>query len=184
MKKVVFIGLFLFVLAIALAISFVFNKEDYVQLDLVENSDPKAAEILYNHTLKTTNLTAERAKNEFNFSKENFFAVYFDLNDDGEEEIIGFANTTFFCGTAGCGLDILQKDKNGYKDISYLMSIQPAIPILLISNKKTNRYRNIKLFFEHYTKTYTLKYKNRQYVNKEQIEELEQVFKEHSKVMR
>ena len=96
MKKWILITSVLLLLAITIVIAFVFNNEDYVQLDLVEDSDPQAAEILYNYELKTNNLTAERAKNEFHFSKENFFAVKFDLNDDGEDEIVKCSTATHF----------------------------------------------------------------------------------------
>lgn len=66
-----------------------------------------------------------------------------DLNEDGINEIIGLVYSTFYWGTAGYSLFILQKQPNGYKDISTLV-FEPQ-EIVDIRSEKTNGYHDIKL---------------------------------------
>lgn len=169
MKKVVLL------LFLILFIAFIFLKENYLLLSL-NSSDTQSANILYNYVLNNLNISEEQANSELNFSKENIFTAKIDLNNDNEKEIIGIINGTFFCGTAGCNLYILQNNKNSFKNISNLISINPHKPIF-ISNKKTNGYRNIKFYSLNTQKPHIAKFQNLQYVNKEQTEEFERVLK-------
>lgn len=50
------------------------------------------------------------------YKEHNIWAVFYDLNEDGNDEIIGY--NWGFCGTVSCHLYILEKGKNGYADIS------------------------------------------------------------------
>ena len=85
-----------------------------------DKPNPQASKILYEYVLKSQNMSPAEIK-----------------------EIIGLVYSTFYWGTAGYSLFILQKQPNGYKDISTLV-FEPQ-EIVDIRSEKTNGYHDIKL---------------------------------------
>ena len=70
-------------------------------------------------------------------------AFEYDLNDDGENEIIGFISNSAYWGTAGFNLFILQKDKNNnYLEKTLALNFDPALKFYILPNK-TNGFKDI-----------------------------------------
>lgn len=108
-----------------------------------DKSDPHASKILYEYVLKSQNMSPAEIKDLAGIEPKSAKAFEVDLNEDGINEIIGLVYSTFYWGTAGYSLFILQKQPNGYKDISTLV-FEPQ-DIVDIRSEKTNGYHDIKL---------------------------------------
>ena len=88
-----------------------------LEYDFMKPGDKKASQELYdfvitdlnNNMLKELNMTAKQIADYTNITPEMVNAFYVDLNDDGVDEIIGIVESSFYCGTAGDLLFILQK---------------------------------------------------------------------------
>lgn len=125
-------------------------------------SEKQAGKILYEYVLKELNKTPEEAKDFARIEPETVKAFEVDLNDDGEKEIVGIVYSTFYLGTAGYSLFILQKQQSGYKDISILV-FEPQKKVYILKNK-TNGYHYIKLSgSNHNCVQYVAKYKDGMY---------------------
>lgn len=135
----------------------------YRKLDFSDGeSDKKAGKILYEYVLKELNKTPEEAKDFARIEPETVKAFEVDLNDDGEKEIVGVVYSTFYLGTAGYSLFILQKQHSGYKNISILV-FEPQRKVYILKTK-TNGYHDIKLSgSNHNCVQYVAKYKDGMY---------------------
>ena len=135
----------------------------YCKLDFSGGeSDKQAGKILYEYVLKELNKTPEEAKDFARIEPETVKAFEVDLNDDGENEIVGVVYSTFYLGTAGYSLFILQKQQSWYKDISILV-FEPQKKVYILKNK-TNGYHDIKLSgSNHNCVQYVAKYKDGMY---------------------
>ena len=135
----------------------------YRKLDFSDGeSDKQAGKILYEYVLKELNKTPEEAKDFARIEPETVKAFEVDLNDDRENEIIGIVYSTFYLGTAGYSLFILQKQQSGYKDISILV-FEPQRNVYILKTK-TNGYHDIKLSgSNHNCVQYVAKYKDGMY---------------------
>lgn len=135
----------------------------YCKLDFSDGeSDKQAGKILYEYVLKELNKTPEEAKEFARIEPETVKAFEVDLNDDGEKEIVGVVYSTFYLGTAGYSLFILQKQQSEYKDISILV-FEPQKKVYILNNK-TNGYHDIKLSgSNHNCVQYVAKYKDGMY---------------------
>ena len=108
-----------------------------------DKPNPQASKILYEYVLKSQNMSPAEIKDLAGIEPKSAKAFEVDLNEDGIKEIIGLVYSTFYWGTAGYSLFILQKQPNGYKDISTLV-FEPQ-EIVYIRSEKTNCYHDIKL---------------------------------------
>ena len=135
----------------------------YCKLDFSDGeSDKQAGKILYEYVLKELNKTPEEAKDFARIEPETVKAFEVDLNDDGEKEIVGVVYSTFYLGTAGYSLFILQKQHSGYKNISILV-FEPQRKVYILKTK-TNGYHDIKLSgSNHNCVQYVAKYKDGMY---------------------
>lgn len=135
----------------------------YCKLDFSGGeSDKQAGKILYEYVLKELNKTPEEAKDFARIEPETVKAFEVDLNDDGEKEIVGVVYSTFYLGTAGYSLFILQKQHSGYKNISILV-FEPQRKVYILKTK-TNGYHDIKLSgSNHNCVQYVAKYKDGMY---------------------
>ena len=135
----------------------------YCKLDFSDGeSDKQAGKILYEYVLKELNKTPEEAKEFARIEPETVKAFEVDLNDDGEKEIVGVVYSTFYLGTAGYSLFILQKQHSGYKNISILV-FEPQRKVCILKTK-TNGYHDIKLSgSNHNCVQYVAKYKDGMY---------------------
>ena len=116
----------------------------YKKLDFAKDeADAEASKILYEYVLQEQGMTPVEIKLFAGIEPQSAKAFEVDLNEDGINEIIGFVNSTLYWGTAGYSLFILQKQSNGYKDISTLV-FEPQ-EIVEIRSKKTNGYQDMKL---------------------------------------
>ena len=79
------------------------------------------------------------------FQKNRMMAHYFDLNEDGEPEILGFGDSTFFGTMRELDLYILQKQNGKYVDIAEgcIFFIPEKVEIL---EDKINNYHRIKYY--------------------------------------
>ena len=126
------------------------------------------------YVLKELSKTPEEAKDFARIEPETVKAFEVDLNDDGEKEIVGVVYSTFYLGTAGYSLFILQLQNGEYKNIAYVLSIEPQNELKIL-NAKTNGYRDIKLSgsVAYNFKPFIAKYKNGYYQNNDQTKSLE-----------
>ena len=108
-----------------------------------DKPNPQASKILYEYVLKSQNMSPAEIKDLAGIEPKSAKAFEVDLNEDGIKEIIGLVYSTFYWGTAGYSLFVLQKQPNGYKDISTLV-FEPQ-EIVDIRSEKTNGYHDIKL---------------------------------------
>lgn len=139
-----------------------------------DNPDPQASKILYEYVLTSQNMSPAEIKDLANIEPKSARAFEVDLNDDGTNEIIGLVYSTLYWGTAGYSLFILQKQPNGYKNITYLLNFEPQKDFYIL-NTRTNGYRNIKLYGSsaYKFKPFTVKYEDGHYRNYSQTKSLE-----------
>lgn len=127
-----------------------------------DKSDPHASKILYEYVLKSQNMSPVEIKDLEGIKPKSAKAFEVDLNEDGIKEIIGLVYSTFYWGSTGYSLFILQKQSNGYKDISALV-FEPQ-EIVEIRSRKTNGYHDIKLTGSNGNNVqYVAKYKDGMY---------------------
>ena len=114
-----------------------------LEYDFMKQGDKNASKELYNFVLKDLNMTPKQIEDFANITPKMVNAFYVDLNDDGVKEIIGFVASSFYSGTAGDSLFILQKDKKAYSDIAFLVSFVPRDKFF-VNKLKYNGYRTLK----------------------------------------
>lgn len=163
MKKILSILLILVIVPIVFLLQNHSTSGIYRKLDFSgEKSDANANKILYEYILKDQNMTPKEIEEFANITPESAKAFEVDLNDDGTNEIVGLISSTLYWGTAGFSLFILQKQPDGYKDISSLV-FEPQGGIDIKINK-TNGYYDLKLFgSNHNGVQYVAKYKDGMY---------------------
>lgn len=106
--------------------------------------DYKAQKILFNYLLKE-NRKNENIKDDLLQRGLNAAMAYLvDLNNDGEDEIIGIYDSFYYKGALGAHLFILEKRYNEYRDISgYLHGFRYPITVF---NNTTNGYSDLKVY--------------------------------------
>lgn len=114
-----------------------FNKQnvDFEKGDIIESEKERNAEL-------------EKAlKKEFKLSKYDKNIRYYyntiDLNDDGIPEVFAYVVGSSVCGTGGCSAIIFQKQGEDYDVLSKFTLVNPPI---IISDKKTNGYKDIIMY--------------------------------------
>ena len=140
-----------------------------VEYDFMKQSQPKASKILYEYMLKDLGKTPKEAE-EFKIYPKLVRAFEYDLNDDGQKEIIGYVVSPAYWGTAGYSLFILEKHNKSYIDVAYLINFEPLEKVHILKTY-TNGYKNIKI---HGSSAYNFKpmiltYNGKVYFNLEQI---------------
>lgn len=152
MNKLILIFLCFFVLNSVNAVSF------------YDSNDTSASEILYNYILTENNWPRIFANQEFGISKENTYAIFADLNSDGENEIIGFSDVSMMRGTQGALLYILTCRNNGYKNIAYNINFHPQLGIEILDSKR-HRFKDLKVNFLNNSKDFmVLRFNGKNYV--------------------
>lgn len=134
----------------AFTTSFAFSKA-VINLDEIGCSD-SASEILWDYILKTTQLN-EKIAAIHKIYKEDSKAVFFDLDDDGKDEIIGthLASRTsavglgLHLGVKNSSMYVLKKDGDSYKEIGGDLYFNSHRPIRIL-NKKNDGYRIIQVY--------------------------------------
>lgn len=112
------------------------------------DSESEASQVYWDWLLRYVKLSRANAALH-NVYQKDAKAVFFDLNDDGIDEILG----THFSSAKNTNgewlLYVLQKDKNGkYKEITGEPVYFDAIHPVCIMAKKTGEYHNIQVFNE------------------------------------
>ena len=101
------------------------------RFDIYKDASLDASKILFEYiTKENTNEFLKIAK----INQEACLAFFYDLNADGENEIIGTVFSSAYSGTAGYSLIILQKNKDNYKEISYLINYYPQNGITILNS--------------------------------------------------
>ena len=117
-------------------------------IDLVMDfGETSANRVVYNYLKKhykedidTSALTTLTGKD---FNENSIHAFWYDLNDDGINEVIGIPyQTPVFCGLHTSSLFILQKSGNEYEKIGEI-SYYYFEGVVTILKEKTNNYHNI-----------------------------------------
>ena len=138
------------------------NNQTFTTLDFESKigSTKENIDIVWNYILKDLQVhNANEAKEKFNVQNENIITKSVDLNDDGKNDILYIVFASYYWGTAGYSLGILENLGNKkYKNISYIINFEPKEPVIIL-NKKFNGFKIIKLWgssAENFEKT--LKY--------------------------
>ena len=155
----------------------VFAFGAYKKLDFASGkAEMNANKILYEYVLKEQNTTPEEIKDFAKIEPQSVKAFEVDLNDDGTKEILGVVYSTLYMGTVGYSLFILQLQNGEYKNIAYLLNLEPQ----KILNAKTNGYRNIKLngSVAYKFKPFIAKYRNGYYKTDYQTKNLERALQQ------
>ena len=152
----------------------------YCKLDFSDGeSDKQAGKILYEYILQEQNMTPAEIKDFALIEPQSVRAFEIDLNDDGEKEIVGMVYSTLYLGTAGYSMFILQLQNDGYKNIAYVLNIEPQKELKIL-NAKTNGYRDIKLqgSAAYNFKPFIAKYRNGYYQSDRQTKSLERALQQ------
>jgi hypothetical protein len=110
----------------------------------------KAADILWQYILDyfenhNPSYTEKEIGEKFNIHKVTTWATFADLDDDGQDEIIGFHQSTYFMGSISGSLFILKKTGNKYEEINYA-SINTDTNEIRILKSKTNGFHDIEMY--------------------------------------
>ncbi len=151
MKKFILLILFIFLILPCLA-------EEVLYLD--KKWDQEASRILYDYALKKVNMSSKQAYEAFGYKLEDVRAVFYDLNSDGINEVIGYINAPSSYSRDGANFYILQRKNTYYTDIS-LINAYPNNGIYILETK-TNRYCDIGVIVTIQHKYVVAKY-NKQY---------------------
>ena len=112
-------------------------------IDLDEQQNEVASKILYDFILHIRKWTPEVAEKDFGYISDLTVATYYDLNNDGEDEIIGISGDVASICSQGEKLYILQNKNGIYKSIITDEYICPHRVSIL--STKTNGYCDIKI---------------------------------------
>ncbi len=135
MRKLILLILFIFCTLPIFA-------EEIIYLD--KSWDKQASKLLYEYELKDLNTTPEKAFEIFGFKESDVRAVFYDLNSDGVNEIIGYINRSCFWSRDGMALFILKKENGNYENISWL-NTEPSLGVYVYENK-TFGFCDLKVF--------------------------------------
>ena len=120
------------------------SAEDILFLD--KERDEKASAILDEYYLKRLNhMKPEEVYKEFNYTKSDVRAVFYDLNSDGIDEVIGYINSSAFQCVEGYQLFILKNEPEGYMNIVNV-NFYPNLGVK-IANSKTDNFFDIGIYF-------------------------------------
>ncbi len=115
-----------------------------LEYDFSRQSQPRASKILYEYISEDLKKYSTEAKKSANIKLKDIVAFEVDLNDDGVNEIVGYDNSSFYCGTLKKTIFILKIENAKYKNIiKYDKCFTPSK--IYIETNKTNEYKNILL---------------------------------------
>ncbi len=117
------------------------------KIDIYSMSNPQAAKILYEFELKDMGIDRKKSKELYNYDESDAYAIFYDLNSDGVDEIIGFIYSTYFYCVQGYELFILKRVNNEYERITYVHFFPEGD--LHILDSKTAGYSDLKV---HHTR--------------------------------
>ena len=142
------------------------NSDGTIEYNFLKQSQIISKLILYNYVLKDLNKTPKELKEFANITLKSVKAFSYDLNDDGEKEIIGVVYSSYYWGTAGYSLFILEKSKN-IADLNF----EPLKEFYILTDK-TQGYKDIKLYGSsaYNFKPMTARFNGNKYYNREQDE--------------
>ena len=103
--------------------------------------DKEASKILYEYIKKEYSMSFLELTN---VTKESCIATFYDLDSDGESEILGYVSSFAFQGTAGYSLYILKKNTE-YEDITSIMNFYPWLGITVLDSK-TEKYYDLSFY--------------------------------------
>ena len=172
MKKLQYVLITLTIAFLGIMFGIMFNFAPEYTYNLSQDSAPEASKILYEYILQDEDMTDEML--EFaHIYPESARAFEYDLNDDGENEIIGVVYSTFYWGTAGYSLFILQKQNNLYEEITWIVNFEPLLPIRILK-EKSNGYKNVGIYGSSAFnfKPLLVKYENGKYQQKATFKKL------------
>lgn len=157
------------------------HPDGTIEYDFSKQSQTKASKILYKYILKNLNKTPKEAQDFANITPKTISAFETDLNGDGKKEIMGVVFSTYYWGTAGYSLFILEENSNNYQNIAYLLNFEPSKEIYIL-NKKTNKYKDIQFYGSNAQnfKSFIVKFNKHEYVNMGQIKLFEEYLKDFS----
>lgn len=173
MKKILIIFILFFIIAfIALGYHhyILINNTSaiMIELDLLDNSEAKASEILYNHFKNTAKLMPKISDAEIESVKLNQVKAFeIDLNNDNKNEIIGVIYSPLTKGRLGYEFFVLEKiDNNNYRNLSWSLTFTPQAKVYILTTKH-NGYRNILLKGSQFfgSKYLLARYENEMYYN-------------------
>lgn len=119
---------------------FSFNKKE---INLNQRCDDLASKIYWAWLLEEIQLSVKNAELHNIYEKDSC-AIFYDLNNDGEDEIIATHYNTAKRGNGQCLLFILQKIGDKYRKISSNIYFDVFSPIFVFK-EKTNEYKNIEI---------------------------------------
>ena len=109
--------------------------------------DKEASKILYEYQLQEHEMTPQKAYETFGYKLSDVYAVFYDLNSDGINEIIGYINAPYTCCVEGIRLFILKKKDNIYTSLT-VVNFYPEKGITVLDSK-TDGFYDLKI---HLTK--------------------------------
>lgn len=159
----------------------------FKSIDLNNAKDICAQKILYEYIMEDFQVIFENDEKISEKFKELELdivrATFVDLNDDNENEIIGFVTDGMFGGTSGQELFILGKDKNDkYQLISEYLNFANQKNIFILKDKD-NGYHRIIIYSSglDFPKPFLVEYNDGVYSSAEQFADFLNVMKDANK---
>lgn len=117
--------------------------EDVLYLD--KKWDKDASKILYEYNLSELNLTPEKVYEAFGYKLSDVRAVFYDLNSDGVDEVIGYINSSYETCAAGAAITILKKEKGFFSTLAKF-HFYPHSGVSIIDSKNDG-YFDLKMYY-------------------------------------
>ena len=143
-KKIIIVFLSLLIIITGFFCAVKAQIENFIIIASAKSTD-LASQKLWEYILSEIRLSEKNA-NLHNIYEKDCKAVFYDLNDDGTDEIIG---THYATGSRNLGYNImyiLKKEKNGtYNDIGYRIFFAPNSPVFILKSK-TKGFHDLRCF--------------------------------------
>lgn len=136
MRKIIILILFIFISLPCIA-------KDVLYLN--EKWNKEASKILYEHELREQRVTPEKACEIFGYKQSDVRAVFYDLNSDGVNEIIGYVDAPYYWSRDGMSLKILKKVNGRYENIS-MVNTAPSRGVYVFNELNTNGFYNLRVY--------------------------------------
>jgi len=151
MKKILLIILFIFLTIPCLGEQTLFLNKTW---------DKNASKILYEYILNEHKMSPEKAYDAFGYKLSDVRAIFYDLNADGIDEILGYIDVPSSYSADGAYFEILSKQANKYIWIS-LFNAYPHLGIKILDSK-TDSYKDIVVYTTKQWKQTLIKFNKKQ----------------------
>lgn len=153
------------------------HKNGTIEYDFSRQSQFRASRILYKYIQNDLNKTPKELKDFANITPKSVRAFETDLNGDNQNEVIGVVYSTYYWGTSGYSLFIINNEGRNIANANF----EPS-KLFYVLSSISNGYKDIKLYNSSTFnfKPIIIKFHNNKYTDNEQMNLLEKYLKDFS----